>query len=342
MPPLPRRMVLLAAAATLCSVLEFPAAAADTPRFIRIGTGPTGGTYFPVGGLIANVLSNPPGSLSCELGGSCGVPGLIAAAVTSQGSIENVANLAAGSVDLAIAQADVVRKAFAALGSFAGKPPLVKLRAIANLFPESLHIVVRREATVTSPAALRHKRVSLGERDSGTLATAATVLNAYGLAPKDMQASYEKLTRAAAALAASEVDAFFMVAGYPVEAIARLADSIAIRLLPVTGDIAQTILKAEPTLAAATIPAGTYIGVPATPTLGPRALLLSSLDMPSELAYAITKALWDPRNRKLLNSGHPEGRHVQLASALDGLTVPLHPGAARYYRDAGMSPPGDL
>lgn len=342
MPMLRRRVILLAAAATVGAVLTLPARSADTPRFIRIGTGPTGGTYFPIGGLIANVLSNPPGSLGCELGGSCGVPGLIAAAVTSQGSTENVESLAAGRLELAIVQADVARKAFGALGGFAGKPAVVKLRAIANLFPESLHIVVRRDTAVSSPDGLRQKRVSLGEPDSGTLATAVTVLNAYGLAPKDMHPSYDKLTRAAAALAASEVDAFFMVAGYPVEAIARLADSVAIRLVPVTGDPARAILKADPALAAATVPAGTYMGVAATATIGPRALLLTSLDMSTELAYAITKALWDPRNRKLLNSGHPEGRRVQLASALEGLTVPLHPGAARYYRDAGMKAAGEL
>lgn len=340
-----RRLLLLLVLpliAALCPAAAPTAAAAEPERFIRIGTGPIGGTYFPIGGLIANAISNPPGSVACELGGSCGVPGLIAASVASQGSIDNVQRLAGDRVELGLVQADVARDAFRGQGAFAGKPPMTELRAIANLFAEAVHVAVRADGGIQAVEGLRQKRVSLGEPDSGTLATARTVLRGYRLTPKDMTASFDKLTRAADRLAQGEIDALFMVGGYPVEAIARLADTLPIRLLPIDGKAAEEILKGEPLLAPSTIPGRSYQGVPPTPTVGPRAQLLATQAMSDELAYAITKALWNPGNRKLLDSGHPEGRNLLLGAAVDGLIVPLHPGAARYYAEMGIKPVGPL
>jgi hypothetical protein len=319
-----------------------PCRAAEPDHFIRIGTGPIGGTYFPIGGLIANAISNPPGSVACDLGGSCGVPGLIAASVASQGSIDNLLALASDRIELGLVQADVARDAYRGQGAFSGKPPMSELRAIGNLFAEAVHVAVRADDSIHAIDGLRQKRVSLGEPDSGTLATAKTVLRGYRLTPKDMTASFEKLTRASDRLAQGDLDALFMVGGYPVEAIARLADTLPIRLLPIDGKAAEDILKAEPLLAPSLIPAKSYAGVKPTPTVGPRAQLLAMADLSDDLAYAITKALWNPGNRKLLDSGHPEGRNIQLDKAVDGLIVPLHPGAARYYAEMGIKPVGSL
>lgn len=334
-------LLMLLLAPILAGAAVGRAAAVEPERFIRIGTGPIGGTYFPIGGLIANVISNPPGSVACDLGGSCGVPGLIAASVASQGSIDNVQRLAADRIELGLVQADVARDAYRGEGGFAGKP-LQNLRAIGNLFSEAVHVAVRADGGITAMEGLRQKRVSLGEPDSGTLATAKTVLRGYRMTPKDMSPSYEKLTRAADRLAQGEIDALFMVGGYPVEAIARLAERLPIRLLPIDGAAAEAILKAESLLAPSTIPASSYDGVAATATLGPRAQLLASTAMSDDLAYAITRALWNPGNRRLLDSGHPEGRNIQLGKAVDGLIVPLHPGAARFYAEMGIKPVAPL
>jgi TRAP transporter TAXI family solute receptor len=314
-----------------------PTAAAEGEHFIRIGTGPLGGTYFPVGGLIAHAISNPPGSMPCDAGGSCGVPGLIAASVASQGSIDNLTALAQGRVQLGLSQADAARDAFAGQGAFAGKPALSDLRSIANLFPESLHVVVRKESPITRIGELKGKRVALGEPHSGTFATAKTVLRGYQLTPKEMNASSENLTRSAGRLAAGEIDALFMVGGYPLEAVARLADTVAIRLLPIEGKPADEILRADASLATSVIPAGTYTGIVDTPTVGPRAQLFTSTQLSADLVFAITKALWNPRNRLIFDSGHPEGRNIQAARATDSLVVPLHPGAARYYAESGTN-----
>ena len=122
--------------------------------FFRVGTGSTGGTYFPIGGLIANAISNPPGSRPCNRGGSCGVPGLIAVAQSTQGSVDNVARIKAGSLESGLVQADIAYWAFNGAGIYKPKDAVKSLRVIASLYPESIHIVVRRNSKITSVGAL--------------------------------------------------------------------------------------------------------------------------------------------------------------------------------------------
>lgn len=314
---------------------------AEEVKFIRIGTGPIGGTYFPVGGLIANIISGPPGAMACEMGGSCGVPGLIAAAVSTQGSVENVRDIAAEAVDLALCQANIAHDAYTGAGQYAGKP-VGTLQSIANLFPEQVHVVVRKNAGIESIGDLRSKRVSVGEENSGTLPTAKIVLRGSGLGLKDIKPIYEKLARSVDMLVAGEIDAVFMVGAEPVAAIGHAADRAPIALLPIAGKDAERIIAAQPFFSVTAIPANTYSGVPATATIGVGAQLLVSARMDASLAYGITRALWDSRNRKVLDSGNPNGRHIQRSSALAGLAVPLHPGARRFYLESGLAQAGEL
>src|SRR5512132_1931196 len=190
---------------------------AEEIRFIRIGTGPIGGTYFPVGGLIANVISGPPGSRACDLGGNCGVPGLIAAAVSTQGSLDNVKEMATGMLDLALCQANIAHDAYTGRGLYAGKP-VEKLRVVANLFPEAVHVVVRQDGKITNIGELKGKRVSVGEKNSGTLATARVVLRGYDVALKGLKPVYEKLARSADMLTAGENRCFLHGGGQPIAA----------------------------------------------------------------------------------------------------------------------------
>ena len=117
---------------------------AQDVKFFRIGTGGTSGTYYPIGGIIANIISNPPGSLDCDKGGSCGVPGLVAVVQSSSGSIVNVEGIASGAIELALSQADIAYWAYNGSGLFHHDEPNQALRSIANLYPESLHVVVLR------------------------------------------------------------------------------------------------------------------------------------------------------------------------------------------------------
>src|ERR1700752_1469719 len=145
-------------------------AATEETYFFRIGTGPTSGNYFSIGGVIANAISNPPGSRPCDKGGSCGVPGLIAIAQTTQGSVQNVDFIAEKSLESGMCQSDVSYWAYSGSGMYKGQKPVDGLRAIANLYQESLHILVRADSAIKSIADLRGKRISLGERGAGTRA----------------------------------------------------------------------------------------------------------------------------------------------------------------------------
>ncbi len=121
--------------------LAASAAGAQDMSFFRIGTGGTAGTYYPIGGLLANAISNPPGSRPCDQGGSCGVPGLIASALSANGSVANINAIAGGTLESGFSQSDVATWAYSGTGIWEGKPAVEKLRTIANLYPESIHLV---------------------------------------------------------------------------------------------------------------------------------------------------------------------------------------------------------
>jgi uncharacterized protein len=318
------------------------AALAQDMRFFRIGTGGTGGTYFPIGSLIASVISRPPGSRDCEVGGSCGVPGLIAAAVSTQGSVENVRAIAAGTLDMALSQADVAFYAYLGENAFAGEPPMKGLRSVANLYPELVHLVAHPDAEIRSVKDLRGKRVSLGEQASGTLVVARAILEGYGLSEGDVVASFDKIGRASDRMIAGEIDAFFMVGGYPLGAVVQAAEGGDIELVPIAGAEADLIMEQHVFFTAAVIPADVYRGVEETPTVSIGAHLIVPAALDEDLVYQITQALWHPSNRKVLDSGLPEGARISLGSALDGIAVPLHPGAARYYKEISAAADGLL
>ena len=302
--------------------------------FFRIATGGVNGTYYPIGAIIGNAISNPAGSRPCDEGGSCGVPNLIAAAVSSHGSVANVEAIQTGAVESAFAQADVVHDAYFARRSFAGRPPMGNLRVIANLFAERVQVVVRKDAGIRDVRDLVGKRVSLDEPGSGTLLMARAVLEAYGVAEARLSAEYLKPGPAASMMQRGELDAFLLVAGVPTAVIADLvADGVA-ELLPLEGEPVEAILERHPFVARSPVPADTYRrDQPEIPTIGVGALWVGSADVPEERVYAICRALWNDATRVLLDGGHPAGKQIQLASALDSVDIPLHPGAERCYAD---------
>ena len=334
-----RAVLAVATVCTLQQLVPSPAVAQEV-RYHRIGTGSTSGTYFPIGGIIASAISKPPGSRDCESGGSCGVPGLIAVAQSTRGSVENVLGIAEGRLESGLSQADISYWAYNGKGTFEKTGPLENLRAVANLYPEAVHIVVRRGAGMATLADLRGKRVSLDREGSGTRVDALLILAAYGIGLGDIQSEALAAGEAADALRAGELDAFIMVVGTPATAILGLAEDSLITLLPVSGPEAQALRDRLPFFHADRIEAGTYFNVAATETLSVGAQWLVSADLSEELVYGLTRALWHETTRRLLDNGHPKGKAIQKVSALDGLVVPLHPGARRYYGEADSPFPG--
>ena len=304
--------------------------------FFRIGTGSTGGTYFPIGGLIANAISNPPGSRPCERGGSCGPEGLIAVAQSTQGSVANVDAILAGRLESGLVQADIAYWAHRGEQIFSRKGRKVEnLRAIANLYPEAIHLVVRANAGIKSVADLRGKRVSLGEKESGTKVDAEIILRAYGLNAKLIKPRYLNPGPAADALRAGKLDAFFLVAGAPAAAIAELASTIEIALVPIDGKRIEKLIKRYPFFSQGSIAGQAYRGVGETRTLTVGAQWVVSSKVSADIVYGMTRALWHANTRRLLDRGHPKGKVIRIENALRGIGIPLHPGAERFYREAG-------
>lgn len=317
-------------------VLAAGSALAQDIRFFRIGTGPTGQTHFPIGGLIANAISNPPGSRECEKGGSCGVPGLIAVAQSTNGAIANVEAIGAKRLDAALAQADIAYWAYHGTGIYQGKGAIPNLRGIAMLYTDSFHLVVRKDAGIKSVKDLRGKRVSLGEQGSATLVHSKIILQTWGLRDGDVKAQYMRSGTAADAMALGKLDAFFLIDGSPVPTVAELARNTAIDLVPIDGPEAAKIRKGFPFVLTGEIPADTYQGVAhPTPTLDVGVVLLLGAEAPEDLVYGITRALWHPSTQKLL-ADNMRGKLMKLEAATDRMGIQLHAGAAAYYFDAGL------
>lgn len=312
------RRILLAAGA-----LALAATTAQAQQFFRIGTGGTAGTYFPVGGMVANVISQP-GKLA-------------ATAQSSAGSVANVNAISSGAIESGFSQADVATWAYTATGVWQGRPAVAGLRLIANLYPESVHIVARKGAGIRSVADLKGKRVALDEPGSGTLLNARSILAAYGLKDADLRAEYIKPNQAGDKLKDGALDAFFFTGGAPAGAIAELASAGAgIELVPIEGAQADAIRRASGFFAPDVIPADTYKGLPAVRTLSVGAQWVTSDKADANVVYEIVKRLYSADGQKAMGAGHAKGKFITKENAVEGAGIPFHPGAERFYKEVGV------
>jgi uncharacterized protein len=276
-------------------------------KFFRIGTGGTGGTYYPIGGLIANAISGDA---------------LNASAVATNGSVANVNGIVGGAMESGFSQADVASWAYTGTGIYEGKPKVDELRAIANLYPESVHIVVKKGGGIKSIADLKGKRVSIDEPGSGTLVNAKALMAAYGVTEKDIKPEYLKQQQSSDKFKDGTLDAFFQTTGF--------------ELLAIDGPEAAKLREQFKFFAADEIPTDTYKGVAGVKTLSVGAQWVTTAKMDTELVYQVTKGLWSDKTRGVLDGGHAKGKAITKATALAGLGIPLHPGAEKFYKEAGL------
>jgi TRAP transporter TAXI family solute receptor len=327
------------ACASLLFVALLSGARADTEtRFFRIGTAAIGGSFFEIGGVVASAISSPVEGAPCAGSGDCGVPGLVAVAQATQGSVENLRLVNSGQIESGFVQADLAALAYGGTSPFAEEGPMRRLRVIASLFPEAMHIVVRVDSPIRSVGDLAGKTVAVGDQGSGTSANAKVLLAAVGFGADDVVRKNMRPALAIEEIKAGTVDALILAGSYPVPAIQELAETIPIRLVPVTGTVAAKLEAAYPLYSAATVPAGTYRNVDTdTQTVGFYALWLVRDDADEALIHDITRAAWSDNASQLYAGLDPIGRQIKLANALRGLSLPLHPGAARFYREQGLS-----
>jgi len=196
--------------------------------------------------------------------------------------------------------------------------------------------VVRKGGGIKSIRDLKGKRMSLDEPGSGTLVDARLILAAYGMTEKDILAEYLKPQQSADKFKDGALDAFFSVAGWPEGAIAELAATTGIDLVPIDGPEVENLIKRYSFFSSEEIPDGIYKNVAGVKTVSVNAIWATTSKQPDTLIYGITAALWNANTRKLLDSGHAKGRAIRLETALQGLGIPLHAGAEKYYRERDL------
>ena len=329
------------AAVAVAGVLFAGGVTAQEMKFFRIGTGGAGGTYFPIGGLIANAISNPPGSgKTCEEGGSCGVPGLIAIAQSTNASAHNVTAINSGQMEAGLTGAATLYFAYHGTGKFEGKAK-PKLRVIAKLYPEDMHLVMKKGMKMDSLGALKGQRVGIAQAGSGTQIAVEMILGQYDVNRDNIDEAELNNAQSAERIADGHLDAYFYVAGTPVAAMIQLDNTKGMEIYSFSNAEVAAAHKILPYYGQSKIPAGTYAGIDYdVNTIAVNGILVTSIDQDEQLIYDITKALWNDTTRKLLDTGHAKGKVIREETALDGikgLNVPLHPGAERYYKEAGVT-----
>jgi uncharacterized protein len=300
-------------------------ASAQQQRFITVGTGGVTGVYYPAGGAICRLVNRD----RAKHGLRCSVE-------STGGSVANVNLLKSGEIEFGVAQSDVQYNATKGLAQFQKDGAMGDLRAVFALHPEPFTVVARKESNITKFEDFKGKRFNVGNPGSGTLASMNELLAAMGWKMSDFGLASElRPDEHGPALCDGKIDGFFYAVGHPSANIQDPTTICGAKLVPLTGPAVDKLVKDKPYYATATIPGGMYPNNPQpTATYGVQATVVSSAKVPADVIYAVTKAVFD--NLDEFKKLHPALAHLKPEDMIkNGLSAPLHDGAARYYREKG-------
>lgn len=290
----------------------------EKKKFVNIATGGTAGTYYPLGGAMAEILNK-------------NIPGMNASAQSTGASVANVNLLKEGKVDIGFIQNDIAYYAMTGTEMFEGKQ-VKNLQGIATLYPETIQIVTLAKDGITSVSQLKGKRVAIGAAGSGVEANARQILAAYGLTYDDIDEQYLSFSEAANGLKDGNIDAAFLTAGYPTAAVQDIAAQNPVAMLPVDAAKADALIAKYPFYTKTTIPAGTYPGQKkAVEGVAVMAMLVVTDKMTADDCYAITKALYSNLDR--LKASHNVGALITKEGAGEGMSLPFNPGAEKFFKE---------
>ena len=308
-------------------VLAYYALTPKAPYKITIYTGGTGGVYYPLGVKLADLLNKYAGDK------------ITASASSSGASVANARALGSGDANLIFIQNDIAYYAYNGLYMFSGGK-IEKIRGLVTLYPEIIQIIVRADSGIESISDLRGKRVAVGAAGSGTAVEAEIILKAAGVWDEITVQNLD-FTQAAQALKLGQVDAAFVVAGIPTSAVMELAATTPINLVEIPDELLNTLKQQGYTFFVPhTVPKETYGLNKDVKTLAVRAMLAISSDVPDDIAYTILKVMFDHIDE--LKQAHSRAQDISIEKALDGLPIKLHPGAAKYYQDKGITIPSEI
>lgn len=319
---------ILATAAALASLVAGAAAAQDR-QFINIGTAGVAGGYFPAGGYICNMVNRSRSALGHNI--RCSVE-------ATGGSVANMRALRGGDLDIAFSQADWQYHAFNGSSSFAEEGPNPDIRFLFSLQAEPMHVVTRPDTGITDFAALRGRVVNTGNVGSGTEATITAALELYGETPASFFGQEAKLTsrEQAQALCDGMIEAFIFPVGIGTSSIVEAVSTCGAIVVPWRDETIDAWVEATPYMGFYTIPAGSYQGLDdPVDTWGMPATVVASAGMSDEVIHVVVQSLFDGFDEFVEQSTLFVGLTRENA-ATNGRSVPYHPGAERFYREAGL------
>lgn len=305
-------------------------------KVLRIGTGGTAGTYFIIGSLIAQGLNSQIKEFDDT---KSALSHHIVLPQRSSGSVSNVQEIKNKLLESALVQADIAHSAYKGIGVCAENTCANSIRAIGSLYLESVHLVASLDSGIASMDDLLGARVSVDEIGSGTQLNVTELLKNFELDESNVNLVYLKPLDAIERMSSGQLDAFFMVAGYPVSSVKQLLQENKATIVPIEGASMEKFLELYPFFTVDEIPAEIYGNTEPVATIGVAAQWVVDSSVDDDLVYEMTRCLWSDYSLDLLAQGHPKGAEVDLDSALDGLSIPVHGGAKRYYMDMGMEIP---
>ncbi|WP_027714362.1 TAXI family TRAP transporter solute-binding subunit [Desulfuromonas sp. TF] len=306
---------------TFCGVDAF---AVD---FVTMGTGGVTGVYYPTGGAISKLVNQKRKEYNLRM-----------TVESTGGSVFNVNSLMNSDLELGIVQSDLQYQAYNGQGDWEGKPQK-KLRAVFAIHPEAVTILAAADSNIKNVADMKGKVVNIGAPGTGQRVNALDLFQAAGIDPeKDLRIEGIKPAEAAGMLQDGRIDAFFYTVGHPNGSVKEaVAGARKVNFVPVSENLVQKLTAEQPYYAPAEIPVNQYPGVVNTenvPTFGVKATICSSSDVSEDVIYKITKTVFE--NIDELRKLHPALDVLTRENMLQGLSAPLHPGAEKYFREAGL------
>jgi hypothetical protein len=313
----------LALALTVCFVAPQKSAQAAERRFVSIAAGWVTGAYFPMAGAISRIAFN---NLQEE--------NIKVTAESSGASVANANLIAAKNTDFAILQNDI---AFHAYNGKEGMfdEPVKNLLGCAALYPEHIQCIVRKGSGIESVADLKGKRVAVGPIGSGTTENVKQIIGAWDMTLDDFQAEQLQARQASDYLKDGRLDAAFFTVAVGAAAIKDIATVVDIEVLDITGPNAQKLLDEFPFYTQQPVPAGSYPGVDEeATTISVMAILAARQDLEDDIVYKIMKAMYE--NLDKIHGAHAKFKDISVDQAMNGMTIPLHPGAEKYLKEVGV------
>ncbi|MEG0473364.1 MAG: TAXI family TRAP transporter solute-binding subunit [Solibacillus sp.] len=281
-------------------------------KYLSILTGGTQGTYYPLGGTFADLITSDTGVKTT--------------AEVSQASAANMTALQNGEGDVAFVQTDIAFYGTNGTLMFEGQT-IDSVSALGALYPETVQLVTLADSGIKTFADLKGKKVSVGAPGSGTYANAEQLLEIHGLSMDDIKAQNLDFGESTDGIQSGQIDAAFITAGYPTGAVEALNATKGVHIVPVEADKAAELIAKYPYYAVDAIPSGTYGLEAEVPAVSVGAMLAVKKDLPEDLVYAMTKAIYDNTGK----IGHAKGEFIKAETGLDGIGIEVHPGAQKYF-----------